>query len=172
MQFCDNICAMVTFRDGLLGLVPPRSVQGRELVSPPALSLPLQSASAATVNIVINIVINIAVDSVINMCVHSVNIVPLTAVVAVCQETICSGHLLNLKMVTIVDNGAAIQSERNAFHGQFAMCKSRRNAQTRNIKGIHNRDVDSWIDVRFSCQLHQYFTRLVSHLSTSGKVYC
>ena len=52
------------------------------------------------------------------------------------------------------------------------MCKSRRNAQTRNIKGIHNRDVDSWIDVRFSCQLHQYFTRLVSHLSTSGKLYC
>ena len=91
MHLCINICAMVTvtFRDGLLGLVPPRSVQGRELVSPPALSLPLQSASAATVNTVINIVINIAMDSVINMCVHSVNIVPLTAVVAVCQETVC-----------------------------------------------------------------------------------
>ena len=100
MQLCNNICAMVTFRDGLLGLVPPRSVQRGELVSPPALSLPLQSASAATVNTVINIVINIVMVSVIN----SVNIVPLTAVVAVCQETICSGHLLNLKMVTIVDN--------------------------------------------------------------------
>ena len=79
------VCAMVTFRDGLLGLVPPRSVQRGELVSPPALSLPLQSASAATVNTVINI----AMDSVINMCVHSVNIVPLTAVVAGCQETVC-----------------------------------------------------------------------------------
>ena len=93
MQICINIWAMVTFRDGLLGLVPPRSVQRGELVSPPALSLPLQSASAATVNIVINIamdsVINIVMVSVINMCVHSVNIVPLTAVVAVCQETVC-----------------------------------------------------------------------------------
>ena len=75
------VCAMVTFRDGLLGLVPPRSVQGGELVSPPTLSLPLQSASAATVNTVINI----AMDIVIN----SVNIVPLTAVVAGCQETVC-----------------------------------------------------------------------------------
>ena len=89
MQLCINICVMVTFRDGLLGLVPPRSVQRGELVSPPALSLPLQSASAATVNTVINIVINIAMDSVINTGVHSVNIVPLTAVVAGCQETVC-----------------------------------------------------------------------------------
>ena len=80
---------MVTFRDGLLGLVPPRSVQRGELVSPPALSLPLQSASAATVNIVINTVINIVMDSVINIVINSVNIVPLTAVVAVCQETVC-----------------------------------------------------------------------------------
>ena len=85
MQLCINICAMVTFRDGLLGLVPPRSVQGRELVSPPTLSLPLQSASAATVNIVINIVM----DSVINIVINSVNIVPLTAVIAGCQETVC-----------------------------------------------------------------------------------
>ena len=89
MQLCINICAMVTFRDGLLGLVPPRSVQRGELVSPPALSLPLQSASAATVNIVINTVINNVMDTVINTGVHSVNIVPLTAVVAVCQETVC-----------------------------------------------------------------------------------
>ena len=89
MQLCNNICAMVTFRDGLLGLVPPRSVQRGELVSPPALSLPLQSASAATVNTVINIAMDIVINSVIN----SVNIVPLAAVVAGCQETISSGHL-------------------------------------------------------------------------------
>ena len=69
----NNIWAIVTFRDGLLGLVPASSVQGGELVSPPTLPLPLQSVPAATIFLVINIVINIAV-------------------VAGCEETLCSGH--------------------------------------------------------------------------------
>ena len=92
----NNIWAIVTFRDGLLGLVPPSSVQGGELVSPPTLPLPLQSASAATIFLVINIVINIAVIIVI-IVINTVmdiviNIVIKTAVVAGCQETLCLGH--------------------------------------------------------------------------------
>ena len=85
----NNIWAIVTFRDGLLGLVPPSSVQGGELVSPPTLPLPLQSASAATIFLVINTVINTVIDTVINI---AINIVINIAVEAGCEETLCSGH--------------------------------------------------------------------------------
>ena len=81
----NNIWAIVTFRDGLLGLVPPSSVQGGELVSPPTLPLPLQSASAATIFLVINIVMDIVINTVINIVIN-------TAVVAGCEEALCSGH--------------------------------------------------------------------------------
>ena len=81
----NNIWAIVTFRDGLLGLVPASSVQGGELVSPPTLPLPLQSASAATIFLVINTVMDIVINNVINILIN-------TTVVAGCEETLCSGH--------------------------------------------------------------------------------
>ena len=86
----NNIWAIVTFRDGLLGLVPPSSVQGGELVSPPTLPLPLQSAPAATIFLVINTVINIAAINIVLDIV--INIVINIAVLAGCEETLCSGH--------------------------------------------------------------------------------